>query len=366
MIRYQIRSVALINIVNDVNSDRLIPDAYFQRNLVWRDVHRKDFIETILNGYPFPQLFFSRGKIDINKMQSIACIVDGQQRTSAIVDFVGNKFAVNGRFFRDLPDTEKGEFLKYEIGVVELDLENDDPTIIEIFKRLNRTSNSLTVIEKLASEFAPTEYMYTARLLANNADLEDQPLEANEPNDVEDEDWRKDPNVPKELSDWAKTKQPSNFLELCDSLGIFSEREIARKVHLMYVLNIMSTIISGFFNRNEKTASLLEDLKEQFDRKDEVYDLIIRAFDFIAKLRLPKYSFWTAKANFFSLTVAVARKIEAGEPLDVQESSNRLQAFAAMPPDDYALAAREGVNNKRERQLRDGYVVNLLVSLAQF
>ncbi|PKO24871.1 MAG: hypothetical protein CVU35_07070 [Betaproteobacteria bacterium HGW-Betaproteobacteria-8] len=358
MIRYQIRSIALLNIVNDVKTDRLIPDAYFQRNLVWRDVHRKDFIETILCGFPFPQMFFSRGKIDLTKMQSIACIVDGQQRTAAIVDYIDNKFPVNDRYFRDLSETEKGDFLKYEIGVVELDLENDDPKIIEIFKRLNRTSNSLTVIEKLASEFAPTEYMFTARLLANDVDLHDPQAKIVED---EEEDWRSDPNVPEELLDWARTKQSSKFAEICDSLGVFTEREIARKVHLMYVLNIMSTILAGFFNRNEKTTSLLEDLKENFVNKDNIYDLVIKAFKFIEELKLDKYSFWTAKANFFSLSVAVARAIEAGRTLDLDATRKNLTEFAANPSTDYGLAAREGVNNKKERQARHQYIADLLV-----
>jgi hypothetical protein len=78
--------------------------------------------------------------------------------------------------------------------------------------------------------------MFTARLLANDVDLEDH---VSESADDEDEDWRKDPNVPIELLYWAKTKKPSEFAILCDSLGVFSEREIARKVHLMYLLNIM-------------------------------------------------------------------------------------------------------------------------------
>ena len=268
MIKYTIRSIALLNIVNDVKSGRLIPDAYFQRNLVWREIHKKDFIETILNGYPFPQMFFSRGKIDIERMSSTSCIVDGQQRTNAILEYVDNKFEADGRLFRQLNDIEKSAFLKYEIAAVELDLDNDSPDVLEIFKRLNRTSNSLTTIEKLASEYAPTEYMYVARLLANDTDPNE--IQA----DLDEEDWRIDPNVPNELVQWAITKTPSLFSNLISKLNVFTEREIARKVHLMYVLNIMSTILGGFFNRNEKTSNLLEDYKDVFLAKDKVYDLI--------------------------------------------------------------------------------------------
>ena len=61
---YKIRSVQLLNYISDINNGRLITDPFFQRNLVWREIHKKDFIQTILLGYPFPQIFITKGKID--------------------------------------------------------------------------------------------------------------------------------------------------------------------------------------------------------------------------------------------------------------------------------------------------------------
>ena len=57
MTKYQVRSRELIDLVNEIRSKRLIMSPYFQRNLVWRLVHKVDFIKTILLGYPFPQIF---------------------------------------------------------------------------------------------------------------------------------------------------------------------------------------------------------------------------------------------------------------------------------------------------------------------
>ncbi|WP_207629299.1 DUF262 domain-containing protein [Photorhabdus cinerea] len=71
--------------MDDIRSKKLIPDAYFQRNLVWREAHKVDFIDTILSGYPFPQIFISKGKIDVDRMITVSCIVDGQQRINAIM-----------------------------------------------------------------------------------------------------------------------------------------------------------------------------------------------------------------------------------------------------------------------------------------
>ena len=49
MIRYQVRSKELIDLVNEIKSKRLIMSPYFQRNLVWRVIHKVDFIKTIAN-----------------------------------------------------------------------------------------------------------------------------------------------------------------------------------------------------------------------------------------------------------------------------------------------------------------------------
>ncbi|WP_341708926.1 DUF262 domain-containing protein, partial [Halopseudomonas sp.] len=84
MIDYRVRSVSLLNLFNEIRNGRLIPDAYFQRNLVWREVHKIDFIKTILLGLPFPQIFISKGKVDVETMSTVSCIVDGQQRTNAM------------------------------------------------------------------------------------------------------------------------------------------------------------------------------------------------------------------------------------------------------------------------------------------
>lgn len=353
MSKYKVQSITLLDLVNDVRAGKLVPDAYFQRNLVWREIHKKDFIQTILLGYPFPPMFFSRGKIDVESMTATSCIVDGQQRTNAITEFVDSKFTVNGRLFKDLEATEKETLLKFEIAVVMLDLPNDSPDVLEIFKRLNRTANSLTTIERLASEYSATEFMYVARLLANDLDL-------NPPQDVEEEDWKLDPNLPPELIEWAKTKQPSSFEELISRLYVFSDREIARKVHLMYLLNIMSTVLGGFFNRNEKTTTLLDDYKDSFPEKDFVYDLVCVALATVTSLQIESHSFWSMKANFFSLVVAIAKRVEANQKIDSVATRSALMEFAAKPDAEYALAAREAVNNKKERQIRHQRIAALL------
>jgi len=354
MIRYQIRTVALVNVINDIKAKRLVPNAYFQRNLVWRDVHKREFIDTILKGYPFPQLFFSRGRINLETMSSTACIVDGQQRSNAINEYVSNVFPVDGKYFSDLSDDEKAAFLKYEIGVVELDLDNDDPRVREMFKRVNRTSNSLTAIEKLASEYGSTAFMITAKLLSDELRFIEDELDV----DGVQDGLAIDPAIDDDLIAWAKMKKPAQYQKLLAEGGIFSSHESKRKIPLMYTLNIMSTLHGGFFRRNELSLALLEDFREEFPKKDAVVDLLERTAITYQKLKIPKSSMWRNKSNFFSLIVYIAKA--DGQVNDLDRAKQALLNFEASVPADYAQAAKEAVNNKAERELRNDYLQKIL------
>jgi hypothetical protein len=350
MIEYRVRSVSLLNLVNDVRNGRLIPDAYFQRNLVWREVHNKDFIKTILLGLPFPQIFISKGKVDVENMSTVSCIVDGQQRTNAIVAFINEKFDVDGKMYSSLTEDEKSDFLKYEVAVIELDLENNDPKVQEIFQRINRTSNSLTVIEKMASEFATSEFMLIAKLLSDQIDLERS----------NNEDFRDDPNIPDAFYAWAEKKKIRKFVQLITKKGIFSAREIAKKTHLMHTLNIMSSIIGGFYNRNEKSIEYLNDYAMEYADEDKLVEVLEKTADIILMLKLKPRSYWYNKANIFTLLVAIATYLNEGGSLDLGILKKQLIEFENNTPEDYKLAATEGVNSTRARQLRNLHVLSLL------
>jgi hypothetical protein len=351
MVDYRVRSVSLLNLVNDVRKDILIPDAYFQRNLVWREIHNKDFIKTILLGYPFPQIFISKGKVDVAKMSTVSCIVDGQQRTNAIITFIENEFDVDGKFYKDLSDEEQSNFLKFEIAVIELDLENDDPRVQDIFQRINRTSNSLTAIEKMASAFSTSEFMLVAKLLGNQIDLNDL---------TDNEDFKEDPNIPKDFFVWARKQKVKKFHQLITGKSVFTARDIAKKAHLMHILNIMSTNLSGFFNRNERTNDYLTDFALEFPGKQELIEKLEETADYILKLKLKPKSYWYNKSNIYSLIVSISNSLESLKNIEPDLLKTKLEEFENNIPADYKLAATEAVNNKRERELRDRYINEII------
>jgi hypothetical protein len=326
---------------------------YFQRNLVWRDLHKKDFIETILLGLPFPQIFIAQGDIDIETLKSTSCIVDGQQRMNAIKQFVDGEFHVSGRKFADLTSDEREEFLRYQVPVIDLDIKASDPQIIDIFTRLNRTFYALSAIEKMSTEYATVDLMlickYLCGVLQTNPTDDGQPLPLGT-----------HPMMPPDFLDWAGRFEVEDFQGWLLRSDIFSPFEISRLVHLMYTLNIVSTIYSGIFTRNDKTKEYLDQGQEYFEKRDEIMIRINNAARIIQSWSIPSNSMWHSKSNAFSLFIVVFWNDTVLSRLDGGKAASALKAFEAQVPEEYALAAREGVNNRRERLLRHRHICDVL------
>jgi len=348
MINYHVRSRDLVDVVNDINSGKIILSPYFQRKLVWREGHKVDFIKTILLGFPFPEIFIARGTLNVETMQSTSCIVDGQQRMNSIREYIGNKFEVDGKTFSQLTPKEKESFLKYEIAIIDLDLSNDDPIVIEIFRRLNRTFYALSNIEKMATEFASSEFMLVAKLLCGELQDEAQLHISNVDPDLQTED----PNVSADFTMWANSQKISSFLNLMLRTTLFSKYEISRKVHLMYTLNLMSTAIAGSYNRNDKVKEHLESYAQSFDMRGTIVARLNNAASYFSRLKLKPTAFWHSKSTSFSLLQVIDEQRQQLNQLDMEAVRERLDTFAAAPPTEYISAGKEAVNNKRERLLR--------------
>lgn len=355
MTKYQVRSRELIDIVNEIKNKRLIMSPYFQRNLVWRQLHKVDFIKTILLGYPFPQIFIARGSINLETMSTTSCIVDGQQRMNAIHEYLKDSFKVDNSFFSELSPKEKEAFLKYQIPIIDLDIDNEDPEIIEIFQRLNRTFYALSGIEKLSTEYAASEFMLTAKFLAKELKL----------NNGEEEDYlplQIDPNTPSSFVDWASTKKIKSFDKLLLEEGVFTAYELTRQVHLTFTLNLMSTYVSDFYNRNDFINRHLDEFAEVFQRKDEVFDILEQASNKYIKLKLKKKSYWYNKANAFSLMCLFTKNWDKIRDIDEKEIKQKLESFEEHLPADYQISAKEGVNNKQERLIRNKHLEELIIN----
>ncbi|PMN65402.1 DUF262 domain-containing protein [Enterovibrio norvegicus] len=352
MIRYQVRSKELIDLVNEIKSRRLILSPYFQRNLVWRDVHKIDFIKTILMGLPFPQIFIAKGSIDLESMTTTSCIVDGQQRMSAIVEFTSNKLKVDSKLFKDFTPEIREKVLKYQIPIIDLDLQNDAPEVKEIFQRLNRTFYSLNAIEKLSSEYAASEFMLIAKHFTGEIVFKEE--------SDEDSLLLIDPTIPESFIEWANSHEVNHFKKLIVEGNVFTPYEISRQIHLMFTLNLLATFKGGLYTRNELATRYLDELKEGFEEKDQVLDRLESTSEFILKLDLSNKSYWFNKANMFSLFSHLMKTDNLTLLGEIDEVKEKLNSFEQNIPADYQIAAKEGVNNRKERLIRAQHLKDLL------
>lgn len=121
----------------------------------WPSGARSYFIDTIIEEYPFPNLymyeFIQRGKIKKE-------LIDGQQRLLTIRDFVGGEFALSsetghpGLRYSSMDEDVRDRFMAYPIPVDVVRNARIDE-IIQMFRRMNAYTLPLNSAEKRHSTF---------------------------------------------------------------------------------------------------------------------------------------------------------------------------------------------------------------------
>lgn len=139
---------------------RLIVNRQYQRKLCWTIEEKRNFIDTISNGYPVPLFLLA---MDENGNYEI---IDGMQRLDAICTLIEQKYELLDGYFNleSMPDTltlKRGGILKQKKGVLSLEKCKEianyplpvsvfaakDNSIEEVFKRINSTGKHLSAQE---------------------------------------------------------------------------------------------------------------------------------------------------------------------------------------------------------------------------
>ena len=129
---------------------KLRPD--FQRRPNWPQRAKIYFVDTLLRGYPVP-LMYLRPRLDPKTRSPIREVVDGQQRLTAIIEFVEGQFRLNdsvtgyqGLRYDELELQDQNAFLSYIMGIDELTNASDE-YVLEVFHRLNSNGVQLNAQE---------------------------------------------------------------------------------------------------------------------------------------------------------------------------------------------------------------------------
>lgn len=108
----------------------------YQREFVYNDKQRAKVIETVTKGFPLNTMYWAKRKDGTYE------IIDGQQRTLSICQYVNNEFTFNYKNFKTLQESEKEKLLNYKLSVYICD--GDDKEKLDWFETINIAGAELT------------------------------------------------------------------------------------------------------------------------------------------------------------------------------------------------------------------------------
>lgn len=248
-------------LIGMIRRGELILQPEFQRKLVWNINHKSAFIDTILNGFPFPEIYLSQSGIDFETLKSQQVVVDGQQRLSTIMQYVEGDPDQKWKgvpLFKDLTPDQKNDFLNYNVVVRNLQ-DAEEGIVKEIFRRINQTKFNLEQIE-IQNALYDGEFISAAKEIVKQNKLED--------------------------------------------LSVFSDIDISRMSDLNFILLCMSTLLEGgYYAGNTKTEDFIIKFNDSFEERDNTVLKFNQTLDYVKNLSLPKDSIWYRKSNFFTLVM---------------------------------------------------------------
>jgi hypothetical protein len=273
-------------LLTGLRSGKLVPRPEFQRRLVWSNKDRVAFIETVLLGFPFPEIYVAAGDVDLDSGEANEMLVDGQQRVTTLNQyFVGApdlKLPSAMKPYLGLSMTEKEQFLQYDVVVRDLGkLSIDD--IREVFKRINATRYALNAME-----------IHNARYAG-------------------------------QYKEFSEAAAQNGFFE---RHRVFSPGDVRRMQDTLFVLLVVTTVLSTYFNRDGEIEDYLQKYNDEFPESGTVDSELNAVFKFIDDMNLPSGSRAWKKADLFTLLVEVHRaKIKNKLTLEPKALAPQLEMF---------------------------------------
>lgn len=264
-IKPSVTNPTIADVYQLIDEGRLVLRPDFQRKFVWTVEHQEAFIDTILNGLPFPEIYVCEGDVDVQKLRTTRLVIDGQQRLTTIRNFIEGKHDhAPARIapYQSMSNEQKQDFLSYQIVMRDLGKVDEDTTR-EIFRRINLTKFKLDDIE-IHNAVYDGHFIQAAKTILDNVSLE--------------------------------------------QYGVLRESEFTRMADLHFILLVMATLENGgYFAQDREVEPKVSGFNEDYPKKDYMIALLIKTFATIRDLGLPVDSMWFRKSNFFTLVVETAR-----------------------------------------------------------
>jgi hypothetical protein len=248
--------------------DLTVNTQYQRSSGLWPVAARSYFIDTILEGFPFQQIYFHE-YLDKGTKKVRTEIVDGQQRITTIYDFLMNKFKLGknssnyaGLSFDELDEEIQDRFLTYTVSCDTI-RDADRTKILQMFRRMNAYTLPLTDAEKRHSEFFGAFKDFITRFL-DKTEL---------------------------LTEWE----------------ILTPRQVVRMADAAFIADLILNFENGLISTTDKRLwQLYKKYDAEFSSSDEFGGRLDEIFTKIP-LRFPalRGSFITKPAAFFALCCAM-------------------------------------------------------------
>jgi hypothetical protein len=345
---FDVTSYALSWFKDRYNEKTLTIKPPYQRRPVWGLRQKVKLIESILLHLPIPELFIDETTDE--EGQTRFAIIDGQQRTRAILQFLGldrdpleedyNDFALDtldsdspykDKTFKELTKDERKEFFSYKFSIRTL-YNPSDVEVRDTFKRINQYLTKLND-QELRNATYSGPFVVLVETLANN--------------------------------------------KFWTTQGFFRTSHVRRMKDLQYVSELVIGVLAGPQGGSTKVVdeyySNFEDYKDEIPNEDDIrdqYEDTLRTIETIFP-DMKKSGRFKNLADFYSLFVAIASRHradvkfpESGKGLAAlrdallkfsEEVDRRLsnpKAHVSDPAIKYARNVEKGVNDKSRRSAR--------------
>lgn len=280
-----VQSIRIAKLINDVEEGRLEVSPFFQRRQVWTNTDKEFFIDTVLKKYPFPEIFIATGALDRKQIKLKQWLVDGQQRVTTLIAYVrGSHYLLYKSIkpFDQLAPEDQDAFLDYEVAVRDLEA-TEKSTIREIFRRINSTDYALKSMEVLNAMFSG-KYKQYCEALSRQA--------------------------------------------FFDAHKVFPEAYRKRMYDLTFCVILVTTILSGYYRRDERNAEYLERYNDEFPHEERIQAELDRVFDFVERCGFGEHSRAWKQTDLFTLLVELQSALVVhGSPLDAERVGQKLRLF---------------------------------------
>lgn len=107
----------------------------YQREFVYNEVQRNAVIDTVTRGFPLNTMYWAVIPDGFE-------VIDGQQRTISICQYIDGVFSYKDRYFHNLQDDEKENILNYKLTIYKC--EGTDSQKLDWFRTINIAGEKLT------------------------------------------------------------------------------------------------------------------------------------------------------------------------------------------------------------------------------